>query len=239
LYCNDVSTFALIPVHSIQLRTKGSTVECEGVIDGSGCPHQLLSPSNAHSWIHPLIDHKSEVAKAIAQKHLGEKNFKILGNDLLKRLRGVIDVPGNFLGSCRHADEAYKKIVTELGGYPDQIREAIDPRINSAISLLKKEYLRQKVVVPEIAREVCLSESRLRHLFAEQIGMPPRHYVPWVRWMTAVQFAVQGEILTQPAHSAVFSDSAHLCRTFRRMYGITLSGLVKNSRFVQVISCFS
>jgi AraC-like DNA-binding protein len=78
----------------------------------------------------------------------------------------------------------------------------------------------------------------LIHLFTEQIGIPLRRYVLWLRLMTAVQFAVQGESLTEAAHRAGFSDSAHLCRTFRRMYGITLSGLVKNSQFVQVISCF-
>ncbi len=222
-----------------QLRTDRSTIKCEGVIVGSGCPHQLLSPSNSHSWIHLLIDHESDVAKMIATKHLAQGDLRILDGDLLKRLRRCIGVAGNFLGSCRQADEAYKKIVTELGGYPDQSSGAIDPRIKSAISLLKKKYLSQKVVVPVIAREVCLSESRLRHLFAEQIGMPLRRYVLWVRLMTAVQFAVQGESLTQAAHNAGFSDSAHLCRTFRRMYGITLSGLVKNSRFVQVISCYS
>jgi len=58
-----------------------------------------------------------------------------------------------------------------------------------------------------------------------------------IHGMTAVQFAVQGESLTEAAHNAFFSDSAHLSRTFRRMYGITLSGILKNSRFVQVIFC--
>jgi AraC-like DNA-binding protein len=222
-----------------QLLTKGSTVECEGVVVGSGCPHQLLSPGNSHSWIHLLIDHESDVARAIAKRHLGKGNFKILDGDLLKRLRGCIGVSGNFLGSCRQAGTVYNKLITELGGYSDQPAAAVDPRIKAAINLLKGKYLTRKVAVAELARQTCLSESRLRHLFTEQIGIPLRRYILWVRLMTAVQFAVQGESLTHAAHGAGFSDSAHLCRTFRRMYGITLSGLLKNSRFVQVISCFS
>jgi AraC-like DNA-binding protein len=222
-----------------QLRREGSSVECAGVIVGSGCPHQLVSPVNAHSWIHLLIDHESEVAKAITKRHLGQGEFKVLDGGLLERLRGCIEVPGNFLGSCRDAGDVYKKLVTELGGYPEQAAEAVDPRVRAAIDLLKGKYLARKVVVSDLARHACLSESRLRHLFAGQIGMPIRRYVLWLRLMTAVQFAVQGESLTQAAHSAGFSDSAHLCRTFRRMYGVTLSGLIKNSRFVQVISCFS
>lgn len=221
------------------LRTDGCLIECGGVIVGSGCPHQLSSPSNAHSWIHMVIDHESDVAKAIARQHLGDGKVKILDGDLLKRLRGCIDIPGNYLGSCVQAGEVYGKLVTELGGYSEHGEHGIDPRIKTAMDLLRGKYLARKVAVADLARHACLSESRLRHLFSEQVGIPLRRHILWVRLMAAVQFAVQGESLTQAAHSAGFADSAHLCRTFRRMYGITLSDLVKNSRFVQVISCFS
>ncbi len=222
-----------------QLRSGKSSIECGGAIVRSGCSHQLISPCNSHSEIHLLIDHESEVAKAIAKRHLGEGEVKILDRDLLERLRRCVKVPGNYLGSCQQAGDVYKKLVTELGGYPEQAAAAVDPRIKAALDLLKGKYLTRKMAVTDLARHACLSESRLRHLFTEQIGIPLRRYILWLRLMTAVQFAVQGESLTQAAHSAGFSDSAHLCRTFRRMYGTTLHVLVKNSRYVQVISCFS
>jgi AraC-like DNA-binding protein len=222
-----------------QLRTDGPPVECGGVIVGSGRPHQLSSPANAHSWIHLLIDHESDVAKTIAKRHLGKGDIKILDGDLLKRLRGCIEIPGNYLGPCGNADDVYRKLITALDGYPEHALDAVDPRVQSALNLLKGKYLTKKLSVTDLARQSGLSESRLRHLFTEQVGIPVRRYVLWLRLMTAVQFAVQGEPLTQAAHSAGFSDSAHLCRTFRMMYGTTLTGLMKNSRFVQVFSCFS
>jgi len=222
-----------------RLRRGESSIECGGAVIGPGRPHQLFSPSDCHSWIHLLIDHEAEVAKTIARRHLGEGGVKILDGALLERLRGCIDTPGNFLGSCGEAHDVYRKLVTELDGYAGHTGEAIDPRIQDAMDLLKEKYLTQKVAIAELARHVCLSQSRLMHLFTGQVGIPIRRYVLWLRLMTAVQFAVKGKSLTEAAHSAGFSDSAHLCRTFRRMYGITLSGLVKNSQFVQVISCFS
>ncbi len=222
-----------------QLRRGRSSIECGGVIVGSGYPHQLISPDNAHSWIHLLIDHESDVAKAIAKQHLGKGDFKILDGDLLKRLRSCVDIPGNYLGPCGKAYDVYRKLVTALDGYPEHAVETVDPRIKAAIDLLKGKYLTEKLAVTDLARKIGLSESRLRHLFTEQVGIPVRRYVLWLRLMTAVQFAVQGEPLTQAAYSAGFADSAHLCRTFRRMYGTSLSTLVKNSRFVQVFSCFS
>lgn len=124
-----------------QLRTEKSSVDCGGVIVGSGCPHQLLSPDNAHSWIHLLIDHESDVAKAITKRHLGNGDFKILEGDLLEQLRGSIDGPGNYLGSCREAGDVYKKLVTVLDGYPDQAAAAVDTRIQAAIDLLKEKVL--------------------------------------------------------------------------------------------------
>jgi len=223
-----------------QLLTDGSSVECGGIIVGSDHPHLLISPCDAHSWIHLLIDHQSDVAKTLARRHLGKGKVKILDDDLINRLRGCIGTPGNDLGSCGQARDVYKKLVTELDGYSDEHAvEAVDPRIQATLDLLQGKYLARKVAVADLAREACLSESRLRHLFTEQIGIPLRRHILWVRLMTAVQFAVQGASLTEAAHSAGFSDSAHLSRTYRRMYGITLSEVVKNSRFVQVISCFS
>jgi AraC-like DNA-binding protein len=222
-----------------RLQVEESSIECGGVVIRPGHPHLLFSPSDCHSWIHLLIDHEADVAKTIGKRHFGEGNVKILEGALLKRLRGCIDDPGNFLGSCGQAHDVYRKLVTELDGYAGHVEEAIDPRIQDAMDLLKEKYLTRKVAIAELARHACLSQSRLIHLFTEQVGIPIRRYVLWLRLMTAIQFAVQGKSLTDAAHSAGFSDSAHLSRTFRRMYGNTLSGLVKNSQFVQVISCFS
>ncbi len=218
-----------------RLRIDGSSIECGGVVIRSDCPHQLLSSSD--SQVHLLIDREAEVAEAIAKRHLGQGNVKILDGALLKRVRGCIDAPGNHLGSCAQARDVSRKLVSELDGYPEQTEQTVDPRIRAALDMLREKYLSPTPAIAELARHACLSESRLMHLFAEQIGIPLRRYVLSQRVMTAIQFAVQGESLTEAAHNAGFSDSAHLSRTFRRMYGITLSGVLKNSRFVQVIFC--
>ncbi len=223
-----------------QLRTEDTTIECGGVIIGSGHPHQLISPCDSKSWVHLLIDHQSDVAKTLAKRHLGAGQVTILGGGLLERLRGCIDSPGNFLGSCEQAQGVYGKLINVLDGYSDfPAEEPLDPRITKVMSLLQGKYLTRKVLIADLARHACLSESRLRHLFTQQVGIPLRRHILWIRLMTAIKFAVQGESLTQAAYRAGFSDSSHLCRTFRRMYGNTLSDLVKNSHFVQVISCFS
>jgi AraC-like DNA-binding protein len=220
-----------------RLRIDESSIECGGVVISPDLPHQLLSSSD--SQVHLFIDRESAVAEAIASRHLGEGQVKILGGALLKRLRGCIDVPGNFLGSCGQANEVYRRLVTELGGYAKHAEVTVDPRIKAAVQLIQEKYLTRKVYLAELARHACLSESHLMHMFTEQIGIPPRRYVLWRRLMTAFQFAIQGRSLTESADSAGFSDSAHLSRTFKRMYGITLSECTKNHKCIQVFSCLS
>lgn len=220
-----------------RLRIDESSIECGGVVISPDRPHQLLSTSD--SQVHLFIDREAAVAQAIARRHLEEGHVKILDGALLKRLRGCIDVPGNFLGSCGQANEVYRKLVTELGGYAEHTEVTVDPRIEAAVQLIKEKYLTRKVYLAELARHACLSKSHLGHMFVEQIGIPPRRYVLWRRLMTAFQFAVQGKSLTESAHSAGFSDSAHLSRTYKRMYGISLSACIKNHGSIQVFSCLS
>jgi AraC-like DNA-binding protein len=54
--------------------------------------------------------------------------------------------------------------------------------------------------------------------------------------MDALTQIVCGVSLTTAAHEAGFADSAHLSRTFKRMFGMTPSDLFKNDQYIQVIS---
>ncbi len=70
-----------------------------------------------------------------------------------------------------------------------------------------------------------LSASRLRHLFVEQTGLPFKTFLLWLRLTRAVEGYAAGASLTEAAHEAGFSDSAHLSRTFRRMFGVAPANL--------------
>lgn len=81
------------------------------------------------------------------------------------------------------------------------------------------------VSLTEAAAHVGLSTGRARHLFVEETGLPFRTYLLWRRLMRATEIFSAGSSLTDAAHGAGFSDSAHLSRTFRRMFGITADSL--------------
>lgn len=81
------------------------------------------------------------------------------------------------------------------------------------------------VSLVDAAAHVGLSTGRARHLFVEQTGLPFRTYLLWQRLTKAVELFSGGSSLTEAAHGAGFSDSAHLSRTFRRMFGIAADSL--------------
>lgn len=75
------------------------------------------------------------------------------------------------------------------------------------------------------ARAVDLSASRASHLFVEHTGLAFRTWLLWQRAMRAVERYDAGASLTQAAHDAGFADSAHLSRTFRRLFGLPATAL--------------
>ena len=81
------------------------------------------------------------------------------------------------------------------------------------------------VSLADAAAHVGLSTGRARHLFVEETGCPSSTYLLWRRLMRAAELFSAGSSLTDAAHGAGFSDSSHLSRTFRRMFGITADSL--------------
>lgn len=74
----------------------------------------------------------------------------------------------------------------------------------------------------EVASQLALSESRFLHLFSEELGIAWRPYLLWRRLMCAIQAIINNTSATDAAHLAGFSDSAHLSRTFRNNFGMTI-----------------
>jgi AraC family transcriptional regulator len=79
--------------------------------------------------------------------------------------------------------------------------------------------------IDQAADAVGLSPSRTSHLFVEETGLPFRTYVLWLRLRRAVDAHNEGLDLTGAAHAAGFADSAHLSRTFKRMFGLPAASL--------------
>ena len=80
-----------------------------------------------------------------------------------------------------------------------------------------------KPQLAEAAHCAGVSPTRLTHVFSREVGIPFRRFVLWTRIKRAVAATQAGDDLTQAAVAAGFSDSAHLSRTFRAMFGLSPS----------------
>lgn len=103
---------------------------------------------------------------------------------------------------------------------------APDPRIDLALQGLAAADLRARPTLAALARDAGLSPSRFAARFRASTGIAVRPYVLWLRLQRAVSAMRAGASATEAAQAAGLSDSAHLARTFRRMFGTTLSASV-------------
>jgi AraC-like DNA-binding protein len=102
----------------------------------------------------------------------------------------------------------------------------VDGRIAKALELIRTR-IRGPVRLADAAAAAALSPSRFRHLFVQETGAAFRAYVLWSRLNVAIACSMAGGSWTAAAHEAGFADSAHLTRTFKRMFGMNPATLVR------------
>ena len=102
----------------------------------------------------------------------------------------------------------------------------LDPRIARGLAFIRAN-LRGPFGLADVASASALSTGRFRHLFVRETGVAFRPYVLWLRLNVAIECSMQGRSWTEAAHEAGFADSAHLSRTFRRMFGMNPATLIR------------
>src|SRR5262249_32715353 len=123
--------------------------------------------------------------------------------------------------------------LTLVGG-PARARCHLDPAIEQVLDRLKREVLSPPTAA-QLARTAGLSEGRLLHLFSDEVGVPLRRYILWLRLRQVIYAWALTRSLTDAAHAAGFADSAHLSRTFRSMYGIRPSDVLRSDGRVALV----
>ena len=206
----------------------GNWVAKKGLLIAPNCPHEC-DASNI-----PIISIQID-----PESSLGEW---ILSNQLKDRL--IIDYPSKDVVSIdinsfsdHLANEDWpairEMIETAFGFRRTTPLLHKDKRIQDVVEFISNN-IGEKINSETLTEVACLSESRLLHLFKEEMGLPIRNYILWLRLQIVIELILEGNSLTTASYKAGFSDQAHMTRTFSNMIGVPPSLISKNSKFIQV-----
>jgi AraC family transcriptional regulator len=193
-----------------------------------GGPAAAVAPDTEHAFqaegavAHLFVDPEGRTGRELQRAlFAGAALASIPGlHDVRARLLAAFDAPRR---DDRALIELGRAAVAELAPAGDRDLRP-DARVRR-MSTWATARLDDPVSLVDAAAHVGLSAGRARHLFVAQTGLPFRTYLLWQRLTRAVELFSGGSSLTDAAHGAGFSDSAHLSRTFRRMFGIAADSL--------------
>lgn len=157
--------------------------------------------------------------------------MKAVGGGLLvdhPRQTAIIDA----LADDDALSEGRRDIVAEAFGLSDSLLGARDPRISRTMAAILSDPVRPHRATT-LARQVGLSESRLRHAFRQAPGISLKRFRLWARMGAGLRLIGAGANLTSAAHEAGFSSSAHFSTAYRSLFGIKPSAVVRANPMLQ------
>ena len=178
------------------------------------------------------------VTSVDAETVKGRKLRRILNRERFRLIEEILPTAAieDFTNSYKKVEQNafdYSELLARLTENGESPGEP-DQRIARAVDFVA-DNIDTKFKIMDVAAAVNLSESRLRHLFAEKVGISLSSYVLWTRMKLALKELLKTNAnLSDAAHRAGFSDHAHFTRNFRRMFGVPPSLLARYVEFLQV-----
>ena len=118
-----------------------------------------------------------------------------------------------------------------LGFQP--VKRQLDERITGFLNILQ-DCTCFDHSIDKFAEELCISTSRLSHLFSEQVGIPLKSYLTLHQLEKAYRDILNGNSITDAAMNAGFDSPSHFAATVKRMMGLPTRKALKDSRFLKV-----
>jgi AraC-like DNA-binding protein len=213
----------LVVARSGKLRIRegnGPAREVAGVLTAPDVAHAIDARDTDVVLV--FVDPESDAGERLRR---GLTGVRVLSDDERTNLLADLALDASPEDVMRWATHA----VDRFAGMTEE-RTKMHPRVRRLLRELRALPPDTDTSLASLAARAGLSEGRLVHVFRESLGIPLRPYLLWLKVQRAVVAFATAASLTQAAHNAGFSDTAHMSRTFRRMFGVTASELSRSIR---------
>ncbi len=200
----------------INISFDGISKTAQSVLINSNHAHQLNSCDKFSAVI--LIDTELEVANLLRHTIFNKRDVYFPDFNLFKKHENELNRLSSGNVDMNSIENLVKSLIASFGVNAPGSSSLKSRKIKNILKILQ-DLPDEAFGVKRLAKEVDLSEGRLTHLFKQEVGMPVRRYILWLRLQKAVIHIINGSIFTDAAYFAGFADSAHLSRTFRKMFG--------------------
>jgi AraC-like DNA-binding protein len=194
-------------------------VSYSGAVITPDVPHAFDAPNTVVANI--LFEPESASGRALLARY-SEPGIFALSPAEAEALAAPLVAAHAAQASDERLVELARAVIMRLSGVP-ALTVTADRRVATAIRYIR-DHLDEPITLPVLARASGLSPGRLRHLFVAETGVSTKSFILWERLNLALELGFGGMPWTEAAHAANFSDSAHLTRTCRRMFGMAPTG---------------
>lgn len=216
---------------NFNLIINGEEISCSGVIMNSNISH--IFNGNKVQQFFLLIDKTSTFAEQIINMYLCKGKWAKLPDAIVTEIRKLVNDRFCYITNEIEYSSFLYNLYSILGLSQSYTSEKIDSRVCEVI-----DYLRQckeiEVSIEVLAKKVCLSKSRISHLFKDNIGIPLSSYIVNYKLQRAYDLALQGTNITEASLKAGFDSPSHFANTSRQKLGMTPREIKKVSRFLKV-----
>jgi AraC-like DNA-binding protein len=210
----------------------GSWTTTEAALLASGSLHELDGQGRTQANLY--VEPESRLGRELASKFLGLGSLGLLPSAAFAQQCRRLLALARRRASASEAWALYAAVTGLLRGV-ELPHPVVDERVTQALRIF--HALEEKCLsARDLAKQVFISESRLSHLFSEQLGIPIKRYLLWLKVVAACERVNSDDNITQAAQAAGFADGAHLTHSLRRLLGVSPRTLFANRSFVRLVT---
>lgn len=170
-----------------------------------------------------LFDETSNYALQLKERFLMEQDYAVLDEVLAEEILTLWESVGE--NTVRFDHEVFGIL-----GITGEFQRKYDERVQTML----RELEEMETITPDtfdiLSRRICLSKSRMSHLFKENVGIAPNRYLVLEKMRKCYEYYIETGNLTEACMRAGFDSSSHFAGTCKRMFGISFSEFAKSMK---------
>ncbi|MGL5149281.1 MAG: helix-turn-helix domain-containing protein [Clostridium sp.] len=209
------------------IKVLGKKLSCNFLVVDSNVEHEFKCNDNLVFTM--VIEATSNIAEEIKEKYIKDNDYYIFSEECFERVKeqclNLLENNEKYNGFLEYFYDILELKNNAFHSYDDRVVEIL--KVINECDCTDHSLERY-------SREVYLSQSRLAHLFKEQTGIPLKSYIVLHKLKKAYEFILKGDNITEASYKAGFSTPSHLAETNKKLTGMSVRGVVKDSDFSKV-----